>query len=351
MGRVGLALSNWRPKTPLEKALEFFFFDFTFGDEPADTSLKQNGHVLNMDENFPDMFITDSRGYSQIIRDMASKIPLEEGRNLRCNTVVTEIRREEPGDFKILVKATDAKTNRTQLFKAKWAVMTFSIGVLESDDVTFVPKLPNWKMETIYTFKTGRYIKIFVSFPKGTKAFWDDTHYIFYVDPTVRGRWQLWQNLESKGQYHPRGTNVLLCTIVGNNWERVLHLTNEQIKQEMFEVLKSMYGDEAVMPEEVLVPDWHTNSLFRGTFSNWPTGVSDTLYKNMDAALGNLYMAGEACGHEYIGTIFGAQESGYRTAKELIDCMRGVLCEHDKMPTDENGTPLGYGYGASYKYV
>ena len=26
----------------------------------------------------------------------------------------------------------------------------------------------------------------------------------------------------------------------------------------MFEVLKSMYGDAAVMPEEILVPDWHT---------------------------------------------------------------------------------------------
>ena len=31
-----------------------------------------------------------------------------------------------------------------------------------------------------------RYIKIFVRFPKGMKAFWDDTHYIFYVDPNVR---------------------------------------------------------------------------------------------------------------------------------------------------------------------
>ena len=31
-----------------------------------------------------------------------------------------------------------------------------------------------------------RYIKIFVRFPKGMKAFWDDTHYIYYVDPEVR---------------------------------------------------------------------------------------------------------------------------------------------------------------------
>jgi len=295
------------------------------------------------DPDFPDMFITDSRGYSQIIRDTASKIPLEEGRNLHLNTVVKEIRREEPGDFKILVKATNAKTNRTKLFKAKWAVMTFSIGVLESDIVTFVPKLPNWKMETIYTFKMARYIKIFVRFPKGMKAFWDDTHYIFYVDPNVRGRWQLWQNLEAKGKYHPRGTNMLLCTIVGNNWERVVTLTDEQRKQEIFEVLKSMYGDAAVMPEEILVPDWHTNPLFFGTYSNWPVGVSDTTYKNMDAPLGNLYMAGEACGQNFSGTIFGAQDSGNRTAKELIKCMRdSVECE--KVPTDGNGTPVGYGY-------
>ena len=127
-----------------------------------------------------------------------------------------------------------------------------------------------------------------------------------------RGRWQLWQNLEAKGdplifhhlilltadchfdtqasgwffsgsgKYHPRGTNVLLCTVVGNNWERVVTLSEKQVlhsrkfqnsgyfwrvqamqififqlKQEIFGVLKSMYGTRAVMPEEVLVPDWH----------------------------------------------------------------------------------------------
>ena len=31
------------------------------------------------------------------------------------------------------------------------------------------------------------------------------------------------------GQYYPRGTNILMCSIVGNNWERVLHLTEEQV--------------------------------------------------------------------------------------------------------------------------
>ena len=33
-----------------------------------------------------------------------------------------QIKREEPGDYKILVKAVDSKNNRTKLYKAKWAV-------------------------------------------------------------------------------------------------------------------------------------------------------------------------------------------------------------------------------------
>ena len=43
--RVGLALADWRPRTPQEKALEFFNFDFEFGDEPADASLVGNYEV------------------------------------------------------------------------------------------------------------------------------------------------------------------------------------------------------------------------------------------------------------------------------------------------------------------
>ena len=36
-----------------------------------------------------------------------------------------------------------------------------------------------------------------------------------------------------------------------------MHIFTFQLKQEIFGVLKSMYGTRAVMPEEVLVPDWH----------------------------------------------------------------------------------------------
>ena len=86
--RVGFAECDWRfsslklliqfssyinrPKTPVEKALEFFHFDFEFSDEPSDTSLKQNYdvrigiqlhllqlslgfQVFQVDKQYPDM--------------------------------------------------------------------------------------------------------------------------------------------------------------------------------------------------------------------------------------------------------------------------------------------------------
>ena len=55
-----------RPKTPVEKALEFFHFDFEFADEPADTSLMQNIIVFEKNKQYPDFFITDSRGFSKV---------------------------------------------------------------------------------------------------------------------------------------------------------------------------------------------------------------------------------------------------------------------------------------------
>ena len=68
-----LLLTAHRPKTPVEKALEFFHFDFEFADEPSDTSLIANADVFKVDPNFPDMFITDSRGYSEVMTSLKKR--------------------------------------------------------------------------------------------------------------------------------------------------------------------------------------------------------------------------------------------------------------------------------------
>jgi len=182
--RAALALADWRPRLPLMRAAEYFDFDFEFGDEPEDSGLKSNAKIYG-DHGKDDMFIADMRGYAHIIRNMANSIPLVENKTLFFNNYVTEVRYREPGKHPVKVVAKDTETGKPKIFRAKWVIMTFSIGVLESDLVTFQPKLPAWKAEVIYMFKMVRYIKIFVKFPSNTTAFWDDNHYIMYCSFTV----------------------------------------------------------------------------------------------------------------------------------------------------------------------
>ena len=123
--------------------------------------------------------------------------------------------------------------------------------------------MPQWKSEVIYMFKMVRYIKIFIKFPSNISAFWDDNHYIMHVDPHARGRFQVWQNLEARGKYFKRGTNILLCTVVGAFYDLVSTMTKEKVMDELYEVLKEMYGDSAVRPEDILVPDHHILPISR----------------------------------------------------------------------------------------
>jgi len=324
--RVALALQDWRPITPVEQAVEYFNFDFEFGDEPSDTGLTDNFKIFAKHGKH-DKFVADKRGYAHIIYKMADQLELQEKSNFFLNEYVTEIHYNEPGEHKVKVVSENTKENKINIFRAKYVIVTFSIGVLESDLVEFFPSLPAWKEEIIYMYKMTRYIKIFVKFPSNIKAFWDDNHYIMYVDPTIRGEYQMWQNLEARGKYYPKGTNMLLCTIIGENWERVHRLSKDAVKNELFQVLKSMYGDAAVEPEDILIPDWHTNPLFFGAYSNWPIGVSKNTYKNLDAPVGALYMAGEACSPNYSGYLHGAMESGELTARAMFACMTRNECE------------------------
>ena len=66
-------------------------------------------------------------------------------------------------------------------------------------------------------------------------------------------------------------------TVVGEYWDIVATKSKEEIMDDLYRVLQDMYGTRAVKPEDILIPDWHSNPLFFGTFSNWPIGIFDLL--------------------------------------------------------------------------
>ena len=67
-------------------------------------------------------------------------------------------------------------------------------------------------------------------------------------------------------------------------------------------VVRSMFPNITVPePTEFFFPRWHSNPLFRGSYSNWPLSFFSQHLDNLRANVGRLYFAGEATSRKYFG--------------------------------------------------
>ncbi len=68
---------------------------------------------------------------------------------------------------------------------------------------------------------------------------------------------------------------------------RIEALSDEQVQGEVMEVVRMMYPNITVPePSEFFFPRWHTNKLFRGSYSNWPPALSSQHIDNLRANVG-----------------------------------------------------------------
>jgi polyamine oxidase len=122
---------------------------------------------------------TDQRGFASIIQSEASEYLSEE--QILLNATVKAIKYTNDRVWVSLLDGTS--------LSADYALVTFSLGVLQHDDVLFEPTLPKWKSEAIhgmamvsrvirddsspsYNHCQGTYTKIYLQFPE---KFWFDT--------------------------------------------------------------------------------------------------------------------------------------------------------------------------------
>ena len=67
-------------------------------------------------------------------------------------------------------------------------------------------------------------------------------------------------------------------------------------------VVRSMFPNITVPePTDFFFPRWHSNPLFRGSYSNWPPSFYIKHLDNLRANVGRLYFAGEATSRKYFG--------------------------------------------------
>lgn len=89
----------------------------------------------------------DQRGFKHFIQAEAAEFLHPD--QLMLNSTVTNITYSSEGVNVALEDGT--------VLLADYVLCTFSLGVLQNDDVTFIPPLPDWKQEAIQSMTMVRY--------------------------------------------------------------------------------------------------------------------------------------------------------------------------------------------------
>ncbi|CAN6299955.1 unnamed protein product [Urochloa humidicola] len=311
------------PCTPVDMVIDYYKYDYEFAEPPRVTS-HQNTMPLPTFKNFGDdvYFVADQRGYESVVYYIAGKY-LRTNKSgdivdprLRLNKVVREITYSPSG---VMVK-----TEQNEVYKADYVMVSVSLGVLQTDLIRFTPQLPAWKIINIYQFDMALYTKIFLKFPK---KFWPEgpgTEFFLYASER-RGYYPIWQQFEKQ---YP-GSNVLLVTVTDDESRRIEQQPDNQTKVEAVEVLRKMFpGKDVPDATDILVPRWWSNRFFKGTFSNWPIGVSRYEYDLIRAPVGRVYFTGEHTSEHYNGYVHGAYLAGIDSADILIKCANKKMCKY-----------------------
>ena len=221
----------------------------------------------------------------------------------------------------VCVTATQGNGGLKRNYCAKYAISTFSIGALQSDNAMlhFDPPLPSWKKDTINTFEMTHLLKIFVKF---NHTFWDDVMFIDRAD-NVRGRYHVALPL---GHFDaiPNNANILQFFLSSPQSDRIMSHScpTEEAKKEVMEILQEVYPCAQIPePESVLVTTWKTDPLNRGTYSNKPVGVNKYTYQSLSAPVGQLFFAGEATHPDYAGLLHGAYLAGIDAGKRVAEAL------------------------------
>lgn len=145
-------------------------------------------------------YVTDPRGYSypvlQEIKPFINKIYLK--------TEVARVKRTRDNRYKII-------TSDRRIFHANRVIVTFSSGVLLSENVKFHPPIPTWKMNALRKVPMGHYCKFFFKF---AYQFWEKESDYILLSTKQRGYFSLWHNLNFPGLFP--GSNILSVVLTGD---------------------------------------------------------------------------------------------------------------------------------------
>ncbi|XVF79652.1 hypothetical protein PTKIN_Ptkin15bG0006100 [Pterospermum kingtungense] len=294
------------PKTPIELAIDFILHDFEMAEvEPISTYV---------DFGEREFLVADERGYEYLLYKMAEDFLFtSDGKildnRLKLNKVV--------GELQHLRNGVTVKTEDGCVYEANYVILTSSIGVLQSDLISFRPPLPRWKTEAIKKCDVMVYTKIFLKFPY---KFWPSgpgKEFFIYAHER-RGYYTFWQHMENA---YP-GSNILVVTLTNGESKRVEAQSDEETLKEAMGVLRNMFGPDIPNATDILVPRWWSNRFQRGSYSNYPMISNNRVLNDIKAPVGRIFFAGEHTSERFNGYVHGAHLSGIETSKAILEEIR-----------------------------
>ena len=226
------------------------------------------------------------------------------GINSILNTPVTQINWEK--DYIEIY-------TQSKKYICKSVLLTVSNGILQNEDITFIPQLPNDKIQAIHNLPMGILNKIGVLFKRGTFKENDIGWYVALTDTNDNDKSQI-----ISFEIRKREKEHMIFFFGGEKGLDVENFPDKYYKI-ITSFIKNQFGNLIGNNiKEIIHTSWGKDPFTKGSYSFALPGHSserELLKKSLEK---KVYFAGEATIKSYYGTCHGAYISGVNAANAII---------------------------------
>jgi len=288
--------------------------------DPDEVSVHWLVHSRRADEQINgDRAFRITGGYEKLVKVFGDKLQKCKV-SVHLDTVVRSIDWSSRG-----VEVEAEVTGSRKDFRARCALITLPLGVLQGEEVRFNPALPDSKRGALKKLTMGKVVRVVLCF---RDRFWDqirpaESHRslaemsFLFSDDELFPTW--WTQM-------PEHAPVLTGWSPASHTERLAGLTAERVIDRALVSLAGIVHLEKAFVQARLAAayfhNWDEDRFSRGAYSYVKVGGQGCQEILGAPVEGTLYFAGEATdtsGHN--GTVHGAIASGNRAARELLGAL------------------------------
>ena len=265
-----------------------------YGSDLENVSFLNWNGEKDSDGAIPDKMIP--QGYGVLVEKVAA------GLSISLGTPVDSIDYSGPG---VQVVAKDGR-----IFKADHIVVTVPLGVLKRQMLKFIPELPAWKRDAINKVGFGSFNKVFLNYPE---SFWPDS--ASWLE-SVKGKAPHIASFFNLKKFGEGKTLVGLTS--GRSSDLLQSLPINKIKSWAEDSLTCIKNPLPVALD-IHSTAWSKEEWTQGSYSYPAVGEVEADRNQIGASVGKtLHFAGEACQHDFYGTVHSAWISGQRLAQKML---------------------------------